>query len=74
MRTALTYYLPVTPERLVQQGSGDIDKLERNVLDALTQAGVYVDDAQVVACTHEKVCADPKTWQTPGVRIQVWSA
>lgn len=70
VRTSLTYWLPVTDEEaLIKQGSGDIDKLERNVLDALTKAGVYVDDAQVVGCLHEKAVAGVQ-----GVRIQVWSA
>ncbi len=48
----LTYWLPV--DDVTQPGCGDIDKLERNVLDALTKAGVYVDDVQVVRCCHEK--------------------
>lgn len=33
----------------------DKDKLERAVLDALTSAGVYVDDSQVVVGTTEKL-------------------
>ena len=70
VRMALTYWLPVTDEAaLIKQGSGDIDKLERNVLDALTKAGVYADDAQVVACVHEKRVAGVQ-----GVTIQVWTA
>lgn len=40
--------LPVEPEKLIEQGSGDVDKLARNLLDALTDAKVYGDDAQVV--------------------------
>lgn len=50
----ITYYLPVTLEQLIRQGSGDIDKLERNILDAMTKAQVYLDDAQVTQCIHEK--------------------
>ena len=79
IRVTLTYYLPVTPERLLRQGSGDVDKLERNVLDALTKAGVYGDDAQVVGVVHEKRCADARVvvWadgpaHPQGVRITVW--
>jgi Holliday junction resolvase RusA-like endonuclease len=69
IRVSLTYYLPVTQERLIEQGSGDVDKLERNVLDAITKAGVWKDDAQVVGVVHEKRCAGviPQ-----GVRIQIW--
>lgn len=72
IRAMLTYYLPVTPEMLIERGSGDIDKLERNILDALTKAGVYGDDAQVVAVMHEKMCADPVHGMPQGVRIQLW--
>ena len=68
VRTALTYWLPVADEAaLIRKGSGDIDKLERNVLDALTKAGVYIDDAQVTGCAHEKRVAGVQ-----GVTIQVW--
>lgn len=74
IRGVLTYYLPVTPARLLRQGSGDIDKLERNVLDALTKAGVYGDDAQVVGVAHEKVAilasdGTPVAGLVQGVRI-----
>ena len=41
-------YLDCTEERLIEEGSGDTDKLQRNVMDALKDAGVYFDDAQVV--------------------------
>jgi Holliday junction resolvase RusA-like endonuclease len=50
----LTYYLPVDEAALIAQGSGDIDKLERNIFDALQDAGVYANDAQVVDCWHGK--------------------
>jgi len=50
----LTYYLPVDVAKLIEQGSGDLDKLERNIFDALQDAGVYANDAQVVACAHRK--------------------
>lgn len=72
IRATITYYLPVTPEMLIERGSGDIDKLERNILDALTKACVYRDDAQVVADVHEKMCADPVNGMPQGVRIQLW--
>lgn len=44
--------------------TGDIDKLERAILDALTMAGVLHDDAQVTDVTHRKRYADPLV--TPG--------
>jgi crossover junction endodeoxyribonuclease RusA len=40
-------------------GRPDLDKLERGILDALTAAGVWIDDAQVVAI------AGSKHWATP---------
>lgn len=51
----------------------DIDKLERAVLDALTDAGVWVDDAQVVDLHAVKHYPGPDIGQhVPGVRITVW--
>ncbi len=38
----------------VSTAFGDIDKLVRNVLDALTVAGVYLDDRQVTKVDAEK--------------------
>jgi Holliday junction resolvase RusA-like endonuclease len=46
--------------------SGDLDKLYRNVLDALTDAGVYEDDVQVVRLSGSKVGDGD-----PGVRVRV---
>ena len=63
---ALVYRLAVTEEELIEQGAGDIDKLERNIFDALQDAGVYANDAQVVRCAHEKVAVVDF-----GVRIMV---
>lgn len=45
--------------------SGDLDKLYRNVLDALTDAGVYEDDVQVVRLSGSKSEGEP------GVRVRV---
>lgn len=46
---------------------GDIDKLERNVLDALTQSGLIKDDSQVVQLRSFKVFCH----ENPGVMILV---
>lgn len=67
---------------LITQGSGDIDKLLRNLLDAMQDAGVIVNDAQVVRVISEKRIAvdtsGPHGHAAPGsmpqgVHIQVWS-
>lgn len=50
-------------------GSGDIDKLTRNLLDALQDAGVYRDDVQVVRLRVDKRVADVGT--APGVAVGV---
>jgi Holliday junction resolvase RusA-like endonuclease len=47
----------------------DIDKLLRAVFDALTDARVWVDDAQVVWCQTTKVYADDL--YNPGVYLTV---
>lgn len=49
----------------VATGAGDLDKLYRNVLDALTDAGVYEDDVQVVRLSGSK------SEDEPGVRVRV---
>lgn len=38
--------------------TGDLDKLCRNILDALTDAGVWHDDGQVVSLTASKTYTD----------------
>lgn len=47
----------------------DVDKLERAVYDALTKAGIYKDDAQVVGSYHWKHYADPG--REPGATIKI---
>lgn len=52
----------------------DIDHLERAVLDALTRAGVWVDDSQVVSVTKRKTYPDehPQALRVPGVSVSVY--
>lgn len=47
----------------------DVDKVIRSTLDALGEAGLWHDDAQVVELTASKVYAMPE--QPPGARIEV---
>lgn len=54
---------------------GDIEKLVRNVHDALMDAGVLADDHQVKGMTKlEKEFADEDCMEVPGVDVEVWSA
>ncbi len=64
----LTFWLPV--EDVIAAGAGDNDKLERNVLDALTKAGAYGDDVQVVHLESRKYPA--RAHPGPGVLIELW--
>ncbi len=48
----------------------DVDKLIRAILDAVTVAGVWVDDSQVVAVTGKKRWADRFT-QSEGVDVVI---
>lgn len=55
------------PDDKRADGPPDIDKLLRSTFDALTQAGVWEDDARVTA-----IAAD-KEWRTPtGATIKIW--
>lgn len=49
---------------------GDVDKLTRNVLDALTQAGVITDDKYVIKLRDVEKVYGPN----PGVHIRIGSA
>lgn len=51
--------------------SGDIDKLARAVLDALTDAGVWRDDSQVIRLDIVKDYPDHVGQITPGVIVHV---
>lgn len=57
-------------EWLCGQYSSDVDKLARNVLDAAVDAGVIVDDGQVVDLYSHKRLA--REGMMPGQRIQIW--
>lgn len=64
---------------IIRQGAGDIDKLDRNILDALAydsakpdlSAGVYLNDAQVIALNVAKQ-PDRGGIVPRGVQIRVW--
>ena len=43
----------------LQHPRGDIDNYEKSLWDSLTDAGVWLDDCQVVASHSEKHWADP---------------
>jgi crossover junction endodeoxyribonuclease RusA len=54
------------------RSSGDVDKLVRAVFDALTDAGVWRDDSQVVRLTASKVhVGDPWSLHIPGACFTV---
>lgn len=67
--------LPAWLERmkawLISPLCGDVDKLARCVLDALTDSGVIVDDAQVVDLTSSKRICMPGS--LPGQMIKVYA-
>lgn len=68
------FWLPVTP---IGARVGDIDKLCRNLLDALDDAGVYADDVQVVDLVARKMQVDDRGADVsgpglnPGVSVTV---
>ena len=58
----------------IEARAGDGDKLDRNVLDALKDAGVYRDDNQVVRRLADKVHALREPGCVgQGMLIQVWA-
>lgn len=63
------------PRRPTTRTSGDIDKLLRNILDALTDAGVVQDDSQVVKVGAEKYyCGESSLLAIPGACITITEA
>jgi Holliday junction resolvase RusA-like endonuclease len=70
---------PSSPDHPTVKGSGDVDKLARLVLDALEDADVLANDAQVVEVLSRKSYPDdgvrlplPDTLDAPGVRIRIY--
>jgi Holliday junction resolvase RusA-like endonuclease len=61
---------PTTNAPAIWHNAGDVDKLARNVLDALTKAGAYGDDVQVTQLLVEKCPARPHPG--PGLLLKVW--
>ena len=59
MSVRITFFMPrpKTVKRHMPTVTPDVDKLCRAVLDALTDAGVWVDDSQVVDLGATKIYA-----------------
>jgi len=66
---ALIFGLPVASA--IATRAGDLDKLERNILDALKTGGAYADDVQVVRLLSDKFAVGPLGRK--GVHIRVWA-
>lgn len=72
------FWLPTSTEGVsgkgpIKSGSGDVDKLVRNVLDALTDAKLYRDDVQVVRIVADKMTVEPGTIiEHPCLVLMVW--
>lgn len=65
------------PSRRSQGLGGDVDKLARTILDALEDADVLTDDAQVVELVTRKTYAEgtgtlPDALTYPGARIRLY--
>lgn len=58
----------------IARGKGDIDKFQRSAFDALTDAGVWGDDVQVVEVTARKVYPGEgiDALDRPGMVLHVW--
>lgn len=58
----------------VTRSSGDGDKLQRNLYDALQDAGVYTDDAQITRWTGGKCfpLEEPDALSIPGVVVRIY--
>jgi Holliday junction resolvase RusA-like endonuclease len=73
-RVDTTHFLPVASLNALvierARGNYDRDKLERNVNDAITEAGIWKDDAQNVCGHGQKSMADSRWPQGVHVFIQ----
>ena len=73
----VVFHMPCTAEALLTRTVGDVDKLVRNLLDALADdpkkpklsARVFADDSQVVLINATKVVADNSG---PGAFVSVY--
>jgi Holliday junction resolvase RusA-like endonuclease len=69
---------PTAPRMPTNTRTGDVDKLARLVLDAMVDARLLVDDAQVVELVTRKAYADehrswsPDALDEPGTMIRVY--
>lgn len=73
VRLAITFYMPrpKTVKRAFPCVAPDLDKLTRAVGDALQQAAVYKNDAQIVACCSSKFYSYDDPNKAPGAWIVV---
>lgn len=76
LRVCLHFTMPapkrMPPGRVRPEVKPDLDKLARAILDALTIAGVWRDDAQVVSLrADEWYPGPPPALDAPGVRVLV---
>jgi len=75
VRVHMRFYLPrpkSAPKRVVYPiTKPDCDKLARGANDAITDAGVWRDDSQVVELHVTKCFASPT--EHPGVELLVWA-
>jgi crossover junction endodeoxyribonuclease RusA len=61
---------PSAPAFPATRGQGDVDKLARAVLDALTASGVFLDDSQVSSLAARKVWTGP-VFDRPCLRVEL---
>ena len=75
VRVHARFYLPrpkSAPKRVTYPTTRpDVDKLVRGCFDAISDAGVWRDDSQVVEVTATKCFAQPT--EHPGVELLVWA-
>jgi Holliday junction resolvase RusA-like endonuclease len=68
----LLFAMPTESVIVNGPGAGDLDKLERSILDAITKAKVWRDDVQVTSLSSRKVAAGAGVGRMQsGVTIQI---